>query len=56
MSQNESAPEVISKTKQAINLVMEMYQCDRLTAIELYWDEVEAAYNLIDKGALDEDV
>jgi hypothetical protein len=27
--------------KQALEAVMELYQVDRVTALQLYWDEIE---------------
>lgn len=47
--------------QQAIELVMDMYQVDRVTAMQLYWDEIEAAelmlaWNIFTKGDQDAEV
>ena len=41
--------------KQAVEFVMNMYQVDRITALQLYWDEIEAAERLINKGLIAEE-
>jgi len=35
--------------KQALEMVMELYQVDRVTALQLYWDEIEHMTWLLDK-------
>jgi hypothetical protein len=35
--------------KQALEAVMELYQVDRITALQLYWDEIEHMTWLLDK-------
>jgi hypothetical protein len=35
--------------KQALEAVMELYQVDRVTALQLYWDEIEHMTWLLDK-------
>jgi hypothetical protein len=35
--------------KQALEFVMELYQVDRVTALQLYWDEIEHMTWLLDK-------
>jgi hypothetical protein len=41
--------------QQALEFVMNMYQVDRVTALQLYWDEIEAAERLINKGLIAEE-
>jgi len=35
--------------KQALEMVMELYQVDRVTALQLYWDEIEHMTWLLNK-------
>jgi hypothetical protein len=35
--------------KQALETVMELYQVDRVTALQLYWDEIEHMTWLLNK-------
>ena len=35
--------------KQALEAVMELYQVDRVTALQLYWDEIEHMTWLLNK-------
>ena len=35
--------------KQALEAVMEFYQVDRITALQLYWDEIEHMTWLLNK-------
>jgi hypothetical protein len=35
--------------KQALEAVMELYQVDRVTALQLYWDEIEQMTWLLNK-------
>ena len=40
--------------KQALEAVMELYQVDRVTALQLYWDEIVAAEQIFDCGLFTE--
>jgi hypothetical protein len=35
--------------QQALEFVMDFYQVDRVTALQLYWDEIEHMTWLLDK-------
>lgn len=35
--------------KEALEFVMEFYQVDRVTALQLYWDEIKSYEWLLDK-------
>jgi hypothetical protein len=37
--------------KEALEFVMELYQVDRITALQLYWDEIKEYEWLLNKQA-----
>jgi hypothetical protein len=41
--------------KQALEAVMELYQVDRVTALQLYWDEIEHMTWLLNKSKESDD-
>jgi hypothetical protein len=41
--------------KQALEFVMEFYKVDRVTALQIYWDEIKAAEQIFDCGLFTED-
>jgi len=42
--------------QQALEFVMNMYQVDRITALQLYWDEIEAAERILAWDIFNKDV